>query len=469
MLQYRFFILIIFSSLLISQAVKPEISFEKQKLLILPSKGGAEQTSIENTLTQILASEATSLGRYNIIDRNQLEKIMQEQALQMTGVVNDSDLVNYGRISGAKEGMILDLLNFHQKGVPPGDEDEKETNFFDVVINIIDITSNKKEVEKYPNNIQTVITLNITKIDIETGKSLEAYYIDVEHTGGNLGKSLKSALAQVRSRLSLKMRSMFTLTSQVVESTKKEVTLFLGSDMGVKRGTLFEISSLDEKREFQGREISMPGRSVALVRVADLSADANRAIILRKWGDIKAGYKATEKIYSMPAGMVQFFYGSEQGDYALLFKGIFKPFNRINYWAGFQLGMVKDDREDMDFMLGIPIGLTYNLIHTPAFSLGGSVSIPFNLVFRRDDEDHSATAFYLDPRIGLESTIMSNPKRDWFIGLEYVFSAQTSSWTWTETKDDKPKTHSADWTSGTAPSIEPSGLYLSGGIRFLVF
>lgn len=468
MVQNRLLIFIILTALLGSQEIKPDISFEKQKLLILPAKGGGERESIENKLIQILASEAASLGRYEIIDRNKLEKVMEEQALQMTGVVNDSDLVEWGRIAGAGEGMILDLINFHQKGVPPHDEDEKKTNFFDVIISIVNLTSDKKEIEKYPNNIQTVITFNVTKIDIETGTSADAYFIDVEHTGGNKGKSLKSALSQVRSRLSLKMRSMFTLTSQVVEITNREVTLFLGSDMGVKRGTLFEISSLDEKREFRGREISMPGRSVALVRVVDLSPDANRAIILRKWGNIKPGFKATEKIYSLPAGMIQFYYGSDQGDITLRFKGIFKPFNKVNYWAGFQLGQVKDNRNDLDFMLGIPFGLTYNLIHTPAFSLGGSFSFPFNLVFRRDDKDHLVTAFYLDPRVGLESTIMINPKRDWFIGLEYVFSAETSGWTWTETKDDTPKTHGADWTS-TVPRIEPSGLYFTAGIRFLAF
>ncbi len=456
-----------------AQDIQPDITFEKHRLVILPSKGGDNPESIESKLTRIVAAESSQLGRYEIIDRTQLKTILDEQALQMTGVINDSDVVEFGQIAGAKEGMVVNLGTFYQKGILPHRENNEKrgANFFDAVIAIAKLAAEKKEEEKYPNNIQTVIMFSISKIDIETGRLSDSYYFDVEHTGGTKGKSLKRALTEVRRKVSMKLRGMYTLTSQVLEVNKKEVTLFLGSDLGLTKGALFEISSLDRKKEFMGKEIAVPGRSVALVRIAEVSRDANRSFIVRKWGNIEKGFKAVEKTHFTPAGLIKFQSGSEQKDITLGFTGIFNPFHKLNFRTGLQLGGVKDSFGDFDFYLGFPLGLTYNLVHTPSFSFGGTISIPINIAFRNDDKNHSVKAFFTDPRVGFETTLMSAPHRDWVLNLDYVFSTSTGKWTWTETKDSEPVTHDAEWNleHKGGPDIIPSGLYISAGIRFLYF
>ncbi|MFQ6612603.1 MAG: hypothetical protein ACE5D2_05815 [Fidelibacterota bacterium] len=459
-----------------AQEVAPQVTFKKQPLLILPSSGGDDPNSVESKLTQIVATEATNLGRYDVIDRSKLKNILQEQALQMTGIVNDSVLVDFGRVAGAKEGMVINLLNFNQKGVPSSgednDDDKDGSNFFDVVIAIIELSKDKDDSDPFPNNIQTVITFSITKLDIETGQSIDSYYIDVDNTGGNRAKSLKNALAKVRSQVSLKLRGMYTLTSQIVNVNDREVTLYLGSEMGVKKGTLFEISSLDRKKAFQGREISVPGHSVALVRVVDLSPDANRSLVIRKWGKIQEGYRAVEKIHFTPAGILALQYDLEHGNLLVKFSGVFRPLRKYNFKIGFQLGSVQDNWNTSNLFLGAPLGFCYNLIQTPIFSLGSAVTLPINLAFRRDDDHNRVVAFFTDPRIGLEANIMSAPRRDLFFSVEYVFGSSTGNWTYSKTNDkNEPVTYDAVWNKNHkgGPDITSTGLYLTAGIRFLAF
>ena len=241
--------------------------------------------------------------------------------------------------------------------------------------------------------------------------------------------------------------------------------------MGVKKGTIFEISSLDETKILDNREFSVPGRSVALVRVMELSSDANRSQIVRRWGKIKKGYKATEKTHFLPAFYLTGSFGVDQSDFNMGGGINFNPFNKTNFKIGFQLGSAKDNRYHHNFILGVPLGITANFIHTPSFSLGGTLNIHANVVFRQDDDGHSVSAFYGVPKVGIETTFMTSPHRDWIIGLEYTVSSITGGWGYTEGEGEDVKTEPAVWDSkvGPSPTLIPSGLFFTVGIRFLNF
>ena len=52
------------------------------------------------------------------------------------------------------------------------------------------IDKEMKNVERYPNNIQTIIDGTVQLIDIETGESISSFLIYGEFTGGIKAKSL---------------------------------------------------------------------------------------------------------------------------------------------------------------------------------------------------------------------------------------------------------------------------------------
>ncbi|MFQ5823560.1 MAG: hypothetical protein ACE5JB_05850 [bacterium] len=75
-----------------------QISSKKMRLLILPTKRDSYyDVEVTNLITGIIAE----LGRFELIDRNNLQRILEEQALQLSGVINDSMIVSVGNIAAA--------------------------------------------------------------------------------------------------------------------------------------------------------------------------------------------------------------------------------------------------------------------------------------------------------------------------------------------------------------------------------
>lgn len=472
--------------LLAAQEITPEITLEKKRLLILPSAGGDDIESIDSKVTAIVAGEATALGRFEVIDRNNLKSIMDEQALQLTGIINDSDVVAIGKVAAAPEALIVTIFNFGQKGVPPEDEEEEDekdrkearkAGLLGIIAReVVDAAVDKalEDVERYPNNIQTTLQGEVRKIDLESGQSLASFSISVEHTGGNKSASLSKALSQVSWRVSQQLRELYLLTSQVVDVRGREVILLLGRNMGLKKGTLFAINTPDNRRTIGGREITVPGRQVGFLEVLELSQDANRGRILRKWEPIEPGYTAIEATGGIMAGGIGLKYGSQSPDLGLDFSAYFAPLRKFGGSAFFGLGTLVDSRDDTDFNLSFGGEIYFRLINTIPFSLAGSLSLPVNVAFRSDDADesHTATSLVFSPVIGGRAEIMLNAKMDLIVSAGYCLTSNQSAWKYTVSDDDDDEedvTYPAEWDERGAPKFDTTGLYFNVGIRFLMF
>ncbi len=472
--------LILFSFAISQKEVAADITEQRQRLLILPSEYSEDSNAPVNKITAILAAEAGSMKRYIIIDRSQMMSILDEHAFQMTGVVNDSDLVKYGNMAGAREALKVTMTHYSQKGVPPkskkdDDDDEKGANFFDAVIAVAKASSGKEEKEKYANNIQTVFNFTITKLDVETGQTLDSKYIDVDHTGGNVGKSLTATMNMVRRAIRRELRKMFLLTSEVLEVDGDNILLFLGSDMGIEVGTVYEINSLGRKRTIRGRDITVPGRPVGMVQVVDVSGDASRAVVLRKWGQIEPGFEALERMAFLNGIGFKMDYGQTSGDFDLEFVGYVRPLRRFGGFMNIGLGNIEDSRGNLDLTFGVGGGFHANIIHTSRFRLGGVVSAEGKFVFRHDDESNNVTAGLFYPMLGIHTSIMMTKKVDLVVAADWVLSsAGGQNWQYTENTDDEEgeaKTYSGKWDPeiGPEPTVSAAGLNISVGLRFYSF
>ena len=97
-----------------------------QKLLQEPKKGEKasyafldfstdnQNSSVEKYITDALTESVFNTGKIKIIERDNLEKILNEQKLQSSGLVNESQAANIGNIAGVEYvcyGTIKEIEN----------------------------------------------------------------------------------------------------------------------------------------------------------------------------------------------------------------------------------------------------------------------------------------------------------------------------------------------------------------------
>ena len=106
---------IIYSFLFVASFLYPQenaLALEQKKLLILPAENYEDPNSISSKTTNIIASEAIKLGRFDVIDRSLLDAILAEQKLQLSGLMNEDDIIEVGNLSSAEEALFIKINTF---------------------------------------------------------------------------------------------------------------------------------------------------------------------------------------------------------------------------------------------------------------------------------------------------------------------------------------------------------------------
>ena len=254
--------------------------------------------------------------------------------------------------------------------------------------------SNKKDrEEKWPHNIQTSLLAEVRKVSVESGKSLHSFRVYGEHTGGTRAVSLSRVLNQVRHQISTKLRRMFLLKSEVLARDGSKITMLLGSDLGMKKGSIFEILKPDVHRAINNRDFILPGESAGLVRVSNSGTDASEGKIVRQWRGIEEGYSLVEKPQYFGGWNFSGVYNESIKEKRLDIRYEFLPFSRFSFTAGWAVGVVTDSRNDVDFKASLAGGINFRFIHTRVFSFGTVLSLPFSLIFRQDDQPENVHKF----------------------------------------------------------------------------
>jgi len=471
-MKYLISLLFLFMPYLVAQG--NDVTLERKKLIILPADSGPE--SVEQKITNMVSSDAVQLGRFDIIDRSHLDAILEEQKLHLSGIIDENQVVEIGKIAAAEEALFIKIIAYNQKGVPPKDKvkkkekDEEDDTLFEWIIKeTVTAVFDKKleKVDEYPFNIQTVIQAEVRLINIKTGKSKESFKLYGHHTGGAKAESLISALESMRWQCRTKLKTLYILSSEIVEINGKEITILSGKNLGLRKNSIFEIATSDRKKTYKGKTITIPGKPRGLARITDVGPNASIAKVVRKWRPIKEGNKMYE--LTSPPGVDDLTFGYNEG-YALElgFRHWFAPFLPFSANFSGQIGVLNDSRNETVSHLGSGIGLSFSLFQLGPIGSALQFHLPIDLVFKNDDENHLATTLLSSPKIGLEASILIGESKDLFISVNKILNSVMGKWTYNESEPDivDTQTYNAIW-DGESPSIDLTGLYLTVGIRFI--
>ena len=457
---------------------------EKKSLIILQSDLN-NHIDIANQILSIISSQATSLGRFEIIDRNLVTEILAEQKFQLSGMINDENIIEIGNMASADEALILKIIQFNQKGVPKekdeendeNDEDEKSTLFSwlvkTVVTEAIDQIKEPDSLE-LENNIHTEFKGSVKIVNLESGKSEKSFDLNANHTGGNRAQSLNKVLNQISRQARTRLKRLYMITSEIIEVQGAYVSILSGENLGLKEGAMFEVSSKNMTKTYKGRTISLPGKTRGLLRITEVGPDASQARIVRKWRPIRTGHRAYELKYPAEVADIQFTY-LENTKYQLGGKFWISPSSRFSGSFNILLGSIRDSREKMNNFVGVSSDLRYTMFSRFGITGSTSLTLPALFPFRSDDADHFVSSIFSDPSINGNLAIQINSKMDIVFSMNHIYTTLHGPWQWrrdTGEKNDEGKkiteTEPAVWTAAE-PVFHKDGTYFSVSIRFLRF
>ncbi|MEC9457286.1 MAG: CsgG/HfaB family protein, partial [Candidatus Neomarinimicrobiota bacterium] len=105
-------------SRVLTQELDDDLTLNKKPIIILPAKDADSPGSISNKITAILSQKTTEIGRFEVIDRRLVNAILEEQKLQLSGMIGEDQIVKIGELASAEEAFMVNVIEFGQKGVP---------------------------------------------------------------------------------------------------------------------------------------------------------------------------------------------------------------------------------------------------------------------------------------------------------------------------------------------------------------
>ena len=466
------------------QELDEDITLEKKWLMILPASQ-EKYGPIADKVTSIIADAATSVGRFEVIDRNLVDEILEEQAFQMSGIVSDEQVMEFGEMAAAEEALIINIVHFGQKGVPKPkkeddedkNEDDKDETLFSWVIKksvtaAVENTKSAKEKRRLEleNNIHTIINANVRLVNVETGISEKSFKLGASHTGGNRDASLEKTLSNLTLQVRSKLKELYMITSEVMEVDGKTISILSGENLGLQKGDFFEIASKDKQKTYKGRTITLPGKTRGLARITEVGPDASKAKIVRKWRKVKEGHKAYEMLTNPYIADLSLSYGPSP-HYDLTGKFVINPLGLLSGSLNGHFGFIQDTREKMDIYLGMGGSLDFNLFSGFGSTVSTSLDLPVCFAFTQDDSFHSVKSGLVMPAVGLNLGVQVGKHWDLVLSMKNILGIDVGGWTYsvkTGEKDDngndKTKQEPAFW-DGNKPTIEAEGLIFSVSLR----
>lgn len=468
----------------------PSLTLEKKKLAILPSQNKNYQNITEKLLS-VVSSQAASIGKFEVIDRSIINDILKEQQFQLSGSVIEKDIVKIGALAAAEEALIVEVIHFGQKGIPLKTDDAKKTkqedNYNETLFSWLVKTSIKTAIEEnrkpdtlqiglqLRNNIQTSIEANIKFINIENGTLLKSIPLSASYTGGNKDASLIKVLENLTLQVRWKLKNLYMINSEIIEVNKYNITMMSGDNLGLKDGTIFEISSRDKIKTYKGRTVTIPGKSKALIKITDVGSDASTGKIIRKWKNIRPGDKAYElNNYPKITALNLSFLNNKK--YEISGKLILNSFKDISPSINGYLGSIIDSRNEMNGYLGFGADLNYDIFSIFGTKYSTSLRVPALFAFRSDDKGHNVGSFFSDPSISFDWRIQVSPYKDLVFSINYTLTHVHGPWQWqkdtgklNEEGKSITQTEPAVWNINSEPDVQPPDFYFSIGLINIIF
>ena len=226
--------------------------------------------SAASTLQSQLETALVQSGRYSVVERSQLNYVLNELGLQRSGLIAAGTAVQLGQLTGADYTVVGKVLS-------------AEVQPFDVLLYA---------------GMKGVVKVNVKFIDNRTGTIKFAQVVkgtdtvtEFETQSPNEGLLISSAVNDACSKIIDLIRSADPVTGMVADAVRDEVYIDLGLDDGVAIGDKYLVYREGKviRHPRTGEILTVEEEEVGLLRVQEAGSNYAVCEILKHWQDIKKG------------------------------------------------------------------------------------------------------------------------------------------------------------------------------------
>ncbi len=247
---------------------------EKQKIAVFPFNGVRNDYNMTLTAENQMISLLVNQGIFDVIERSQLDKIVKEQQLSLTGLIDVSDAVKIGKISGVRYAVIGSVPNVNYRAVQKVDD----------------------KGEPYLS-VDALVVIQIRVIDIKTAGVLFSKTYNAKPGGGLLGSilsldtsadpetTLAKTVKRVYKKVAKDMTNAFPMSGYILSIEGNIVTIDIGKQAGVKKKMLFDVIKETEKIHPKTKKLIVIEKKVGLLKVKEVTGDESSECIIKKGED----------------------------------------------------------------------------------------------------------------------------------------------------------------------------------------
>ncbi len=226
--------------------------------------------SAASTLQSQLETALVQNGRYDVVERGQLNYVLNELGLQRSGLIAASTAVQLGQLTGADYTVVGKVLS-------------AEVQPFDVLLYA---------------GMKGIVKVNVKFIDNRTGTIKFAQVVkgtdtitEFETQSPNEALLISGALNDACDKIIGLIRSADPVTGMVADANKDEVYIDLGLDDGVEIGDKYLVYREGRviRHPRTGEILTVEEEEVGLLRVRDVGSNYAICDILKRWDDIEKG------------------------------------------------------------------------------------------------------------------------------------------------------------------------------------
>ncbi|MFH0947593.1 MAG: CsgG/HfaB family protein [Elusimicrobiota bacterium] len=88
---------------------------DREKIAVMDIRAYGVEKEVATTVNEFIRNDLFEMGKYDVIERSQIELVLKEQRLQLTGALNSKEVIKVGEILGVKKIILGSFSRLKQK------------------------------------------------------------------------------------------------------------------------------------------------------------------------------------------------------------------------------------------------------------------------------------------------------------------------------------------------------------------